>query len=97
MVFRVLRKVLPQNMSAIAATLCRIPNARISIPAAIGVSPRTVENWLSGATQPTATNLVALMREFDHVTDDVLRMAGKRTMTDAQIEAAKKALRLLEG
>lgn len=78
MVFRSLSKLLPQNMTAIAATLCRVPNARLSIPAAIGVSARTVENWLSGSTQPTATNLIALMREFDEVADEVLRLSSRQ-------------------
>jgi len=86
MVFRSPSKLLPQNMSAIAATLCRVPNARLSIPAAIGVSARTVENWLSGATQPTAGNLIALMREFDEVADDVLQMTerAQANLTHAQ-------------
>lgn len=77
MVLRSLSKVLPKDMSAIAATLCRIPNARIVIPAAIGVSARTVENWLSESTEPKASNLIALMREFDEVADAVIQASGR--------------------
>lgn len=78
MLFRSTRKLLPQYMSAIAATICRVPNARFEIPAKIRVSARTVENWLSGATQPSAENLIALMREFDEVADDVLKLAQRQ-------------------
>ena len=77
MVFRSTRKHLPNDMTAIAATICRIPNARLEIPARIRVSPRTVENWLSGSTEPRATHLIALMHHFAEVTDDVLRMAQR--------------------
>ena len=94
MVFRHPRKLLPKNMSAIAATLCRIPNARLSIPAAIQVSARTVENWLSGATQPTAQNLIALMREFDEVADDVLQMTD-RANSNLTHEQRRKLLQVL--
>ena len=37
------------------------------------------------------------MREFDEVTDEVLRLAGKKVMTTRQLEAAKAALKILEG
>lgn len=94
MVFRSPRKVLPKHMSAIAATICRIPNARIAIPAAIGASARTVENWLSGATQPTAMNLIALMREFPEVADDVLEMTG-RTQSKLTHQQREKLLQIL--
>lgn len=77
MVFRSTPKVLPQNMSAISAVICRVPNARISIPAEIGASPRTVENWLSGATEPNASYLIALMAKFDVVADWVIDQAGR--------------------
>lgn len=89
MVFRSLAKVLPKNMSAIAATLCRVPNARMSIPASIGVSARTVENWLSGATQPTAMNLIALMREFDVVHDAVVEAANRKREGLSQTQITK--------
>lgn len=78
MVFRSPRKLLPKNMSALAATLCKVPNARFEIPARVRVSARTVENWLSGSTEPSATNLLALMREFPVVADDVLELTGRR-------------------
>jgi transcriptional regulator with XRE-family HTH domain len=78
MVLRSLRKVLPKDMTAIAATICRIPNARFEIPARLRVSSRTVENWLSGSTEPRASHLIALMREFDEVADDILRLSDRQ-------------------
>ena len=78
MFFRSPRKVLPKHMSSIAATICRVPNARFEIPARIRVSARTVENWLSGATEPRASHLIALMREFDEVADDILRLSSRQ-------------------
>lgn len=95
MVFRLPTKLLPKNMTAIAATLCRVPNARLSIPAAIGVSARTVENWLSGSTQPTATNLIALMREFDVVADAVLEASGRNDDGKLTHEQRRKLLEIL--
>lgn len=78
MFFRSPRKVLPKHMTALAATICRIPNARFEIPARLRVSARTVENWLSGSTEPRAGHLIALMREFDEVADDVLRLSSRQ-------------------
>lgn len=78
MVLRLTRKVLPKDMSAISATICRIPNARIEIPARLRVSPRTVENWLSGSTEPRASHLIELMRHFAVVVDDVLEKAERQ-------------------
>jgi transcriptional regulator with XRE-family HTH domain len=94
MVLRVVSKVRPKNMSAISATLCKVPNARMSIPAAIGVSARTVENWLSGATQPTYSNIIALMREFDEVADLVLHESGRRD-SNLTFEQRRKLLEVL--
>ena len=94
MVFRSTIKVLPKNMTAIAATICRIPNARLSIPAAIGVSARTVENWLSGSTEPRAGHLIALMQHYAEVTDDVLKLARRQPggLAEAQKEKLLQAI-----
>jgi transcriptional regulator with XRE-family HTH domain len=94
MVFRSHRKFLPKNMSAIAATICRIPNARFEIPARLRVSARTVENWLSGSTEPRAGHLIALMREFAEVTDEVLKLAERQRsgLTEAQREKLLEAI-----
>jgi transcriptional regulator with XRE-family HTH domain len=89
MVFRSPFKVLPKNMTAIAATICRIPNARLSIPAAIGVSSRTVENWLSGSTEPRAGHLIALMRAYAEVTDDVLKLAERQRGGLTEVQKSK--------
>lgn len=94
MVFRQHRKLLPNNMSALSATLCKVPNARFEIPAKLRVSARTVENWLSGATEPSATNLLALVREFDVVADDVLQITG-RAAKGLTFEQRKKLLQVL--
>jgi len=86
MVLRSSVKYLPKTMTALAATICRIPNARLEIPARIRVSPRTVENWLSGSTEPRAGHLIALMREFDEVADAVLEASNRNQpgLTHAQ-------------
>lgn len=99
MFFEKPRKFLSETMSAMAISqmILRIPNAAREIPRRISVTPQTVSNWIEGKTQPNATNLVALMAEFDEVTTEVLRMAGKRTLTDAQMRAARDALQLLVG
>lgn len=94
MVLRPLRKVLPNKMSALAATLCKVPNARFEIPARIRVSARTVENWLSGSTEPSASNLLALMREFDVVADDVLQIT-ERAQKGLTFEQRSKLLQVL--
>lgn len=98
MVFRLPLKVLPQNMTAISATICRIPNARLSIPAAIGVSARTVENWLSGSTEPRAGHLIALMREFDVVADAVIDASNRHRpgLTHTQKSKLLEALKEME-
>lgn len=89
MVFRSQRSVLPKYMTAISATICRIPNARFEIPARLRVSARTVENWLSGSTEPRAAHLIALMREFDEVADDVLKQAGRQQGGLTQVQKRK--------
>lgn len=89
MVFRPLRKLLPNNMTAIAATICRIPNARFEIPARLRVSSRTVENWLSGSTEPRAGHLIALMRHFAVVTDGVLKLAERERGGLTETQKAK--------
>lgn len=89
MVFRSQRSVLPKYMTAISATICRIPNARFEIPARLRVSARTVENWLSGSTEPRAHHLIALMREFDEVADDVLRLSQRQQGGLTQEQKAK--------
>jgi len=89
MVFRPYRSVLPKYMTAISATICRIPNARFEIPARLRVSARTVENWLSGSTEPRACHLIALMREFDEVADDVLRLSHRQQGGLTQEQKAK--------
>lgn len=89
MLFRPTRKLLPKYMTAIAATICRIPNARFEIPARIRVSSRTVENWLSGSTEPRAGHLIALMREFAEVTDDVLKLAERQRGGLTEVQKSK--------
>jgi transcriptional regulator with XRE-family HTH domain len=89
MVFRHTRKLLPKYMSAIAATICRVPNARFEIPARLRVSARTVENWLSGSTEPRASHLIALMREFDEVADEILRMSDRQQGGLTQVQKRK--------
>ena len=95
MVIRNYRIVLRKNMSALATAICRVPDARNLISEKIGVTSRAVESWLQGTTQPNAENLIAMMREFDVITEEVLRLAGKRVVTDAQLRAAREALKLL--
>lgn len=82
---------------AISEMILKIPDAAREIPRRISVTPQTVNNWLDGSTTPSALNLVALMAEFDVVTTEVLKMAGKRPLTDSQLNAARQALKLLEG
>jgi len=82
---------------AISQIVLKVPNAAREIPRRIRVTPQTVNNWIEGKTMPSAGNLVALIAEFDEVTTEVLRIAGKRTLTDAQYRAARQALQLLAG
>lgn len=94
MVFRPPCKYLPKNMTAIAATICRIPNARFEIPARLRVSARTVENWMSGSTEPRSTHLIALMQHFAEVTDDVLKLAQRQPggLTETQKQKLLEAI-----
>lgn len=96
MLFTQPRKARRVEMHTISAALLKVPRARTTIAQRLGVTPRCVENWLAGSSQPSASNLVDLMRHFDVVSDAVLHMAGRRPLTDAQINAAKQALKLLE-
>lgn len=50
------------------------------------MSSRTVENWLSGSTEPRASHLIELMRHFSVVVDDVLERAERKQggLTHAQ-------------
>ena len=41
------------------------------------VTPRTVEDWLSGENAPNAAAMIRLMSEFDEVYEAVNRMAGR--------------------
>lgn len=93
------KKFFDRTMSALAISqiVSRVPNAARQIPPRLKVTSQTVDNWISGRTMPTALNLVALMTEFEEVTTAVLRLAGKRTLTDSQMHAAKAALQILAG
>lgn len=87
-----------RSMTAIAAEFPRIC-ARIPLAAlrvATGRSAATIRNWLEGRTEPKFTDVVAVM-QFPEIADEVIRLAGHKTMTQSQLEAARAALKILEG
>ena len=74
--------------------LCRDAKAKL-VANAIGSTVRTGENLLDGKHAASAAHLVALMAEFEEVTDAVLEMAGRKQPMDA--ERVRRAIEILEG
>lgn len=70
--------------------LARVPSQQLA--RATGRSPRTISNWLNGATTPSAPDLIAVMASFDDITNEVLALAGKRALTPDQIDKLRKVL-----
>lgn len=61
-------------------------------------SVRQAKNWLAGRHAPQAAQLVALMREFDEVSEAVLELAGRgQPLTDEQRAIVDRALGILGG
>lgn len=62
-----------------------------------GVSKRTVNDWAGERAEPHATQLVALMAEYDEIHEAVMFMAGRKpaTLTDDQMTLIRQALDLL--
>lgn len=68
------------SMSALALELPR-DLTRIPLDAMATVTgrcKRTCRNWIDGITTPNAPDLILLMKEFDQVTDDVLRLSSRQ-------------------
>lgn len=57
-------------------------------------SPSTVKKWWSGKSQPSAADLIHLMREFDEVSEAVFEMAG-RDFSAETLRLARK--QIIEG
>jgi hypothetical protein len=64
-----------------------------------GRSPRTVEAWQRGDTQPRATELIALMRADAAIFAEIARLAGRADAGQRALaaDALRQALAALEG
>lgn len=79
------------SMSALALELPRLLT-RIPLDAmatATGRCKRTCRNWIDGITTPNAPDLILLMKEFDQVTDDVLRLSARQRGGLTEVEKRK--------
>lgn len=45
----------------------------------VGVSPRTVENWLGGLCAPRGDELIRLMKECPALRDEIIEMTATKT------------------
>jgi plasmid maintenance system antidote protein VapI len=86
-----------KKLSTVSDVAEELPRALMRVPlddlaAATGRCRRTVSNWFDGKTNISGPDLIAAMSQFDDVTNEVLRLAGKRALTAAQIERLKKVL-----
>lgn len=53
-----------------------------------GCNPRAAENWLQARNAPSGPYLIALMRESEELTAEILRLAGRSDLADVQKRAA---------
>lgn len=87
------------RMTAYAAEMprifARVPAERLA--RACGKTLRSVNRWLEGTTQPSAVDLMHVFREFPDLITEVAEVAGHKVVTQAQYDAAKRALKILEG
>lgn len=87
------------SMTAIAMELTRIISREREwrLARATGKCTRTARNWLDGKTHPSAPDLVNILAEFPHLISEVVEFAGQKVVTQSQYDAAKQALKILEG
>jgi len=53
-------------------------NAAKKLARAIGVSPRTVENWLSGICAPRGDEMISLMANCETLKNEILNLVEQR-------------------
>lgn len=92
-----LRKEL--SMTALAVEFPRVLT-RIPLDAMATVTgrcKRTCRNWIDGITTPSAPDLILLMKNFEEVTDDVLRLSDRQPqgLTHEQRRKVQEALEAL--
>jgi hypothetical protein len=83
-----------RKVSAVAIDVSQILT-RVPVDAlasATGRCRRTVLNWQNKVTEPSASDLVSAMSEFDDVFNEVVRRLGKQTMTPDQIDRLRDVL-----
>lgn len=73
------------------------PSAPKLIAQKVQRNPRAARNWLEGHNAPRAAELIELMREFDEVHEEVLRLANRKSIepsgsTNQRIQLAVKIL-----
>lgn len=88
---------LRKNLSTMSDVAEDIPRILLRVPidglaAATGRCRRTVTNWLNGSTAPSAADLIMAMSHYDDVTNEILKLAGKRSLTDDQINKLRRVL-----
>lgn len=67
-------------------------NCAKSVARIAGCNTRAAENWLQAKNAPNGRYLIALMAESEELTAEVLRLAGRDDLADAQkrVAAARK-------
>ena len=93
-----LSRKLPR-MTALAAELPRIFSR---VPAeqlarACGKTLRSVNRWIEGHTQPSASDLMVAIQNFDVIASEVDALTGRRKVTEQQREQILRALELIRG
>lgn len=85
--------------SALRNAVGYLPSAPKVIASRIHRNPRTVRNWLDRHNAPGAAELIELMREFDEVHQEVLRLANRNSTEPAGSihQRIEKAMRILGG
>jgi hypothetical protein len=85
-------------MTAVVATELPRILSRVPIDALAAATKRcraTVRNWLEARTAPSAVDLVSIFSEFPDLIREVAELSGHRVVTEAQLDAAREALKLL--
>jgi len=81
-------------MTAFAAEipriLCRVPDYQLA--AVTGRCKATVRNWLNGKTEPSASDLLAAIHNFDVVAKDIDTLTKRTRATKKDVEEATQFL-----
>jgi len=85
--------------SALRRTVGYMPSAPKIVAGKVQRNPRAARNWLEGHNAPRAAELIELMREFDEVFEEVMRLADRKleNQQPPTLDRIHRAIKILSG